>query len=198
MHYSRDHHPIDRHTPTDGLPARLRGYGEAMCFHRAIRTATRVGLVAAVGGGALALSACGDDSTASAPATSTAAAPATSAATTTDAPGAPSAAPDRDDATTVAGPRLPPATSIPASRQSPTIAGRRCGEAGGPEGALRVVIVEGTATCAQVMPVARAFGPRIALARNETVDGWQCGPSETVGVLANCSRGDDTFGFVSQ
>lgn len=75
--------------------------------------------------------------------------------------------------------------------------GVTCGAVRGPEGALRVVIFgAGSAQCALVMPVAEQFAPSIAAARTVTIDGWECGPSQTIGVLARCSKDTANFGFV--
>ena len=102
-------------------------------------------------------------------------------------------------AQTVPGPRLPAATSVPPSKEGPSIEGTRCDTANGPEGALRVVIFPGgSADCGAVMPVARTFGPLISTGRNQDVDGWSCGPSQTTGVLAKCTKGSDSFGFLPQ
>ncbi|SIR96169.1 hypothetical protein [Williamsia sterculiae] len=102
------------------------------------------------------------------------------------------------DARAVPGPTLPPATSVPPSKEAPNISGTRCGTANGPEGALRVVVLSGTSGCDVVMPVATEFGPKIALAKPATINGWECGPSETEGVLARCTKGDDAFGFLPE
>lgn len=48
------------------------------------------------------------------------------------------------------------------------------------------------------MPVAQAYAPSIASGSPQTVQGWECGPSQTRGVLSRCTRGDDTFGFMPE
>lgn len=102
-------------------------------------------------------------------------------------------------AQTVPGPQLPSATSVPPSKEAPTIGGTRCDTVNGPDGALRVVVFPGgSADCGTVMPVARDFGPLISAGRDQDVDGWSCGLSQTTGVLARCTRGADAFGFVPQ
>ncbi|WP_299569096.1 hypothetical protein [uncultured Williamsia sp.] len=155
-------------------------------------------LAVAVVGGALLLGGCGADSGDVAGTVSSTAGTATTAATS---PSSVSDAPTSTDpsATAVPGPRLPAATSVPASKEGPAIAGTRCDTANGPEGALRVVIFPGgSADCGAVMPVARTFGPLIATGRDQDVDGWSCGPSQTTGVLAKCTKGSDSFGFLPQ
>ncbi len=171
------------------------------------RTAALVSATAAI---TIGLGACGDsDSTAtggvgpssasSSGATTSAAGSATpsgSTAPTID-PDAPSTTDPNAEA--VPGPQLPPATAVPPSKRGPNIVGARCDTANGPEGALRVVIFPGgSAGCPTVMPVAKKYGPMISSGRDQTVDGWNCGPSQTPGVLAKCARGADSFGFVPQ
>ncbi len=167
------------------------------------RTAVLLGAVTVLAAG---IGACGEsDSTATGDGSSS------SATGTDDAPagGNPSStaaaldpdAPSTTDpgATAVPGPRLPPAVRVPLSKRAPNIVGTRCETAGGPEGALRVVIFPGaSASCGVVMPVAKKYGPLISTGRDQAVGGWDCGPSQTQGVLAKCSRGSDSFGLVPQ
>ncbi|MBJ7291411.1 hypothetical protein [Williamsia sp.] len=154
------------------------------------------------------LGACGDSDS------STASGGSSSAVDTTDvaasaAPGSsstpgPALDPDAPSTTdpnaeAVPGPQLPPATAVPPSKQGPNIVGTRCDTANGPEGALRVVVFPGgSAGCDVVMPVAKKYGPMISTGRNQTVDGWSCGPSQSAGVLAKCTRGSDSFGLIPQ
>ena len=153
-------------------------------------------LAVAVMGGAVLLGGCGSDSGDVAGTVSS----------TTEAAAAPTSSPISDAPTStdpsaraVPGPRLPSATSVPPSKEGPSIEGTRCDTANGPEGALRVVIFPGgSADCGAVMPVARTFGPLISTGRNQDVDGWSCGPSQTTGVLAKCTKGSDAFGFLPQ
>ncbi|GGF19316.1 hypothetical protein [Williamsia phyllosphaerae] len=154
------------------------------------------------------LGACGDGDSSTASGSSSSAVGATGTPASS-APGASSAqappldpdAPSTTDpsAEAVPGPQLPPAASVPPSKQAPNIAGARCDTANGPEGPLRVVVFPGgSAGCGVVMPVAKKYGPLISTGRNQTVDGWDCGPSQTAGVLAKCTRGSDSFGLIPQ
>ena len=103
---------------------------------------------------------------------------------------------ENSNAPAVPGPSLPPATSIPDSKRLPAIEGVRCESVNGPDGALQVVIFTGSSVdCAAVMPVAREYGPKIATGTPQQVSGWDCGPSQTRGVLSRCTRGSDAFGF---
>lgn len=171
-----------------------------MLMHR-----VRAVVMIAAATAALGLAACGDSGDTTAQSSSTTAAPDASGSATggSDASGAavdPNAPTTTDpSATAVPGPRLPAATSVPPSKAAPSIAGTRCDTANGPEGALRVVIFPGgSVDCGTVMPVARTYGPTISTGRNRTVDGWSCGPSQTTGVLARCTRGESSFGFIPQ
>ncbi|GAA2058168.1 hypothetical protein [Williamsia deligens] len=154
--------------------------------------------LAAVAAGLL-LAGCGSDSgevagtVSSTSSAATASSPASAESTAIEAPTS-----TDPSAQAVPGPRLPAATSIPASKEEPTVDGTRCDTANGPEGALRVVILSGATDCGTVMPVARRFGPLISTGRNQDVGGWSCGPSQTTGVLAKCTRGDAAFGFLPQ
>ncbi|MGZ8178099.1 hypothetical protein ACXVUM_09215 [Williamsia sp. SKLECPSW1] len=145
--------------------------------------------------GAVLLGGCGSDSGDVAGTVSSTAAPsAEQASSTVDAPTS-----TDPDAQSVPGPRLPAATSVPESKEAPTVDGTRCDTANGPEGALRVVVFPGgSADCGTVMPVARKYGPLISSGRNQDVDGWNCGPSQITGVLARCTKGSDAFGFLPQ
>jgi hypothetical protein len=152
-------------------------------------------VVAALGGVAL-LGGCGSDSgDVSGVVSSTATlSSAVAASSPTDTPTS-----TNPSAEAVPGPRLPSATSVPPSKEAPTIDGARCDTVNGPDGALRVVVFPGgSADCGTVMPVARTFGPLISTGRNQDVDGWSCGPSQTTGVLAKCTKGSNSFGFVPQ
>lgn len=155
------------------------------------------------------LGACGDSDSSTASGASSSSVADTTDAPVSSAPGVPSSsapALDPDAPTTtdpnaeaVPGPQLPAATAVPPSKQGPNIVGTRCDTANGPEGALRVVVFpDGSAGCGVVMPVARKYGPMISTGRNQTVDGWNCGPSQTAGVLAKCTRGSDSFGLIPQ
>ncbi|MGU3290973.1 hypothetical protein [Williamsia sp. M5A3_1d] len=169
--------------------------------HR-VRAAVMIAAAAATVG----LAACGDSGDTTASGSSSVAATSASDPSATGSASAPSEAIDPNaptstdpSATAVPGPRLPAATSIPPSKAAPEIAGTRCDTANGPEGALRVVIFPGgSVDCGTVMPVARTYGPTISTGRNRTVDGWSCGPSQTAGVLARCTRGESSFGFIPQ
>lgn len=95
-------------------------------------------------------------------------------------------------------PNLPAATSVPADKAEPTVSGEKCGQTRGPDGALQVVIFPGShVSCPDALTVAHAFGPLMAQGTEQQVQGWDCGPSQIVGVLAKCAKGSDTFGFLA-
>ncbi|MFW0789606.1 hypothetical protein [Gordonia sp. CPCC 205333] len=102
-------------------------------------------------------------------------------------------------ASTVGGrkPAAPP-SSIPAERQTSVVAGTQCGLTKGPDGALTIVILDGKVTCDTAKKIAGEYGPKIATGANQTVSGWDCGPTQTSGVLAKCVKGDDAFGLVAK
>ena len=87
------------------------------------------------------------------------------------------------------------------SREQPTTAettetaedGKQCGTARGPEGALRVLIVAGDPDCDEVQKVADAYGPQMYKGGTQSIEGWECSPSQTLGELSRCSKGDDAF-----
>ncbi|MFT4042853.1 MAG: hypothetical protein QM673_06790 [Gordonia sp. (in: high G+C Gram-positive bacteria)] len=96
----------------------------------------------------------------------------------------------------VGGPRITrPATSITDQTSKTTSGTRECGKTAGPDGALRVLILDGTVRCADAKKLASAYSPKIATGQPQTVDGWQCGPSETAGILAACIKGDAEIDF---
>ncbi|ETD33148.1 hypothetical protein [Williamsia sp. D3] len=152
-------------------------------------------------GAVVTLSACGGDNS-TAPGNSSTAQSSGSAATGSSSPAEPGSTSSRTPSTensnapAVPGPSLPPATSIPDSKRLPAIEGVRCETVNGPDGALQVVIFAGSGVdCAAVMPVAKEYGPKIATGTPQQVSGWDCGPSQTRGVLSRCTRGSDAFGF---
>ncbi|MDY6810567.1 MAG: hypothetical protein SW127_16365 [Actinomycetota bacterium] len=92
----------------------------------------------------------------------------------------------------------------PRSAAAPTDAqptdDRECGTTSGPDGALRVLITDGDVTCDEAMALAAQYGPLIATGRDQVIDGWDCGPADDEGVLAECERddvggGDDEIDF---
>lgn len=91
--------------------------------------------------------------------------------------------------------KLPPAPSVPADRQVPDIPGTKCGPTRGPDGALELVVLRGHVSCDTAKKVAQEYGPMIAMAKKQTVQGWTCGPSESANILAACAKGDDAFVF---
>jgi hypothetical protein len=139
------------------------------------------------------LAACGgDDSTASQNSPSAPGSTDMSASSTADessATSAPTSATENSNAPAVPGPSLPPATSIPESKRLPSVEGVRCETVNGPDGALQVVIFTGSnVDCPAVMPVAKAYGPKIATGAPQQVSGWDCGPSQTRGVLSDAQK----------
>ncbi len=140
-----------------------------------------------------ALAACGgDDSTASVtPSAASQSTPAQSVDTSTR-----TAASENSNAPAVPGPSLPPATSVPDSKKLPDVEGTRCETVNGPDGALQVIIFPGgSVDCAVVMPIAKEYSPKIATGSPQQIAGWDCGPSQTRGVLSRCTKGSDAFGF---
>ncbi|GAB20148.1 hypothetical protein GOEFS_106_00440 [Gordonia effusa NBRC 100432] len=123
---------------------------------------------------------------------------ATDSSTTTSAPSAQTTT-SSTAASTVGGRKpAPPPSSIPAERQTPVVAGAQCGLTKGPDGALTIVILDGKVTCDTAKKIAGEYGPKIATGTNQTVSGWDCGPTQTAGVLAKCVKGDDAFGLVAK
>lgn len=115
------------------------------------------------------------------------------------APAASSAVTANPDASTVAGPKpAAPPSSIPVERQTSVVAGTQCGLTKGPDGALTIVILDGTVTCDVAKTVATVYGPKIATGTEQKISGWTCGPTQTAGVLAKCVKGDDAFGLVAK
>ena len=138
----------------------------------------------------MALTACsGDDSAQSDDSTAGSA-----SAATTDTSAAPAsqtgiAVSQNSNAPAVPGPSLPPATSIPESKLLPDLDGTRCDTVNGPDGTLQVIILDDSSIdCAAAMPIAKEYAPMIATGKPQQVQGWDCGPSQTSGVLSNCTK----------
>ena len=89
----------------------------------------------------------------------------------------------------------PPPASVPADRQVPDVPGTKCGPTRGPDGALELVVLRGHVSCDTAKKVANEYGPMIASAQKQTVQGWTCGPSDSANILAACAKGDDAFVF---
>ncbi|WP_059037136.1 hypothetical protein [Gordonia desulfuricans] len=141
---------------------------------------TRWTLAAVAGAAALTLAACGSEQESS----SAESAPSASA---------PVGAGPSGSAPVVAGPR--PAS--PTRSVSDTVAASRevCGTTPGPDGALRVIILEGSTSCTDAKALAEAYGPKIATGAPQTVDGWDCEPSSQAGFLSTCTKDGATVGF---
>lgn len=84
------------------------------------------------------------------------------------------------------------------------MSGENCGLTRGPDGALKIVIFPGShINCSDATAVANAFSPHMASGTQQSVQGWDCGPSQIAGVLAKCTRtstaagGSDTIGFLT-
>lgn len=85
---------------------------------------------------------------------------------------------------------------MPDSKKLPRVEGARCETVNGPDGALHVIIFPGgSVDCGVVMPIAKEYSPKIATGSPQQVNGWDCGPSQTRGVLSRCTKGNDAFGF---
>lgn len=98
----------------------------------------------------------------------------------------------------VAGPKpgSATATSSAADDTADAAAGERsCGTTAGPDGALRILVSTDDVTCEQATALATEYGPKIATGQPQTVNGWDCGPSQQSGVLASCSKGDAIISF---
>ncbi|MEE3852148.1 hypothetical protein VZC37_17530 [Gordonia sp. LSe1-13] len=91
---------------------------------------------------------------------------------------------ENPSAPVVAGPSPRQNTQAPAMEPDD----RECGTTSGPDGALRVLVTDGNVTCDEAMAVAAQYGPLIATGQDQMVDGWDCGPSDDDGVLAQCER----------
>ncbi|MDF0530473.1 hypothetical protein P0W64_13070 [Tsukamurella sp. 8F] len=102
-----------------------------------------------------------------------------------------------------------PATSAPQATSTASAApsaapgkpARLCGTARGPEGPLDVNVLQGSkpVECTEVMPIATAFGPKIASAKPATIDGWKCGMGKVPGMLGTCTKDGREFGlFIKQ
>ncbi len=143
---------------------------------RIVKLSSIAATVAAVG---LSLAACGSEEAAVASSTAPAAA--------------------STSAVTVAGPKpAPPPASIPAEKETSVVSGTQCGLTKGPDGALTIVILEGSVTCDTAKKIAADYGPKIATGTEQKVSDWTCGPTQTTGVLAKCVKGSDAFGLVAK
>lgn len=93
-------------------------------------------------------------------------------------------------AVAVPGPKPRPASAVPADEQ---VAGEKCGTTKGPDGALQIVVTQGSLNCGTAKQIAGEYGPKIATGEPQTVSGWRCAPSQTEGELATCTKGGDAF-----
>ena len=145
----------------------------------------------------MALTACSDDDSAQSDDSASSSAPAAASATSVTTPSSTgSAAVQNSNAPAVPGPSLPPATSIPESKLLPGLDGARCDTVNGPDGALHVIVLEGSSIdCSVAMPIAAEYAPMIATGKPQQVQGWDCGPAQTRGVLSSCTKGADTIAF---
>ncbi|AUH67245.1 MULTISPECIES: hypothetical protein [Gordonia] len=73
---------------------------------------------------------------------------------------------------------------------------KTCGPTKGPDGALQIHIVAGDLSCSSAKDIAKQYGPLIATGAPQTVSGWDCGPSTTVGELARCTKGGQAFALM--
>ncbi|WAC57890.1 hypothetical protein [Gordonia sp. SL306] len=99
---------------------------------------------------------------------------------------------ENPNASVVGGPKpVSPTTSVADDHAGHT----QCGTTKGPDGSLRILILQGDLSCDTAQQVATQYSPKIATGQPQRVSGWQCGPSETAGILASCSKGDQEFGL---
>lgn len=144
---------------------------------RFLRTAILGALAAVI---ALVMTACGSD---------------TDDASNGDATGAPPGPTNPSTSVpVVAGPSHAPPTQEPDTEETEDDA--NCGRIGGPDGSLQVSVLDGDIDCTEAMDLARQYGPLIATGEDQSVGGWDCGPSSDPGVMATCESGDRTIGFV--
>lgn len=135
----------------------------------------RVSLAVLAGFAGVALAACGGEQEATSSSE-------TSAATISENP----------NASVVGGPKpVSPTTSVADDHAGHT----QCGVTKGPDGSLRILILQGDLSCDTAQQVATQYSPKIATGQPQEVSGWQCRPSETAGILASCSKGDQEFGL---
>ncbi|MYR07414.1 hypothetical protein GTV32_14350 [Gordonia sp. SID5947] len=136
----------------------------------------RISLAVLVGFTGIALAACGGEQEA------TSSSSETTATTISENP----------NASVVGGPKpVSPTTSVADDHAGHT----QCGVTKGPDGSLRIVVLQGDLTCDTAKQVATEYSPKIATGQPQQVSGWQCGPSETAGILASCTKGDQEFGL---
>ncbi len=133
----------------------------------------------------LTAAACGDEQ--EAPTTSQATSAAASPSEGADVPVVPGPKPKTKSSTT---------TASSESADSGEGAGESCGQAKGPDGSLRIKIVEGDLDCSTAESVAKEYSPKIATGQPQTVNGWDCGPSQTTGELSRCTKDDQAFALV--
>ncbi|MFW0786153.1 hypothetical protein AAFP35_16720 [Gordonia sp. CPCC 206044] len=142
------------------------------------RSLHRILLAVVVGFLGVALAACGGEQET----TSSSAATQTSATTVSENP----------SASVVGGPKpVSPTTSVADEHAAHT----QCGRAKGPDGSLQIVILDGDLNCDTAEQIASEYSPKISTGAPQTVAGWECGPSQTPGILASCSKGDQEFGL---
>jgi hypothetical protein len=99
---------------------------------------------------------------------------------------------ENPSASVVGGPKpASPTTSVADDHSHTTV----CGTTKGPDGALRILILDGDLDCGTAKKVATEYGPKIATGAPQQVSGWDCGPSETTGILASCTKGGQEFGL---
>ena len=99
---------------------------------------------------------------------------------------------ENPSASVVGGPKpASPTTSVEDDHADTT----QCGSTKGPDGALRILILDGDLDCGTAQEIATAYGPKIATGQPQQVSGWVCGPSETAGILATCTKGEQEFGL---
>ncbi|GAB92305.1 hypothetical protein [Gordonia rhizosphera] len=143
------------------------------------RSLNRIVVAAVVGCYGFALAGCGSE--AEAPSSSSSSAASGVAAVS-----------ENPSASVIGGPKpASPTTSVADEATGQT----ECGKTPGPDGALRILILAGDLTCDTAEQIAAEYGPMIATGRPQTVSGWDCGPSETPGVLATCSKDGQEFGL---
>lgn len=99
----------------------------------------------------------------------------------------------------VAGPKPKTSASPEPTGESVSADGTKtCGATKGPDGALYIHIVDGDLSCDTAKTIAKEYGPLIATGAPQTVSGWDCGPSDTAGELARCTKGSQAFALMVQ
>ncbi|EGD53353.1 hypothetical protein [Gordonia neofelifaecis] len=118
------------------------------------------------------------------------------AASGTDQASVTAATPPADRSVPVVGGPKPKSSAADETTDETTANDKTCGATKGPDGALQIHIVAGDLSCDTAKDIAKEYGPLIATGTPQTVSGWDCGPSTTVGELARCTKGSQAFALM--